>query len=133
MFVIFVLVPTRLKGFVLIAGIVCAVAAGWRALRLSIEVDASNIVVKNYWLTHRFSWQEVEEIRPVAVTIGVLPRRALGFQLRSGGLICAQGTGGPLRVRAAALAVLRSYAGKWNVAISPELAREMAGSGDGAR
>ena len=130
MIVILFLVPTALQGFVLILGIVCIPAASLRALRLSIDVDTSSLVVKNYWRTHRFSWPEVEEIRPVAVTVGV-PRRALGFQLHSGRLICAQGTRGPLRVRAAALAALRSYAEKSSVAISPELAREIAWSREG--
>jgi hypothetical protein len=127
-FVVFIFVPMSLKGFILVFGLVGAFAASWRALRLSIDLDDSSVVVRNYWRTHRFAWCDIEEIRPCAVTIGVLPRRALGFQLSSSRLICAQATGGSLRVRAAALAALRTYAETKNIRLSPELADEV-GSG----
>ena len=124
-FVVLILVPTALQGGVLVAGSVSALAAGWRAFRLSIEADGTHVVVKNYFRTHRLFWSDVEEIRPCAVTMIGIPRRALGFQLRSGRLIEAQVTGGPLRYRARALAILAPLAAGEGVGISTELHREM--------
>jgi hypothetical protein len=125
MFVVLILVPMALQGAVLVIGAVFVVAAGWRAFRLSIELAGREMVVKNYLRTHRFSWRDVEEIRPCAVTMIGVPRRALGFQMRSGRLIYSQVTGGPLRDRARALAILRPLARHEGVRISTELRREM--------
>ena len=118
--VLLALVPEGWQGWIVLIGFVGSVAACWRGLRLTIELDENHIVVKNYWRTYCFSWEDVREIRPGAVTIGVLPRRAIGFQLRSGQLICAQGTGGGSAVLTEALQRLRPHAARKGVAISSE-------------
>jgi hypothetical protein len=121
--IILALAPASWQGLIFLVGLGCTLAASVRAFRLSIDLGDEYVVVKNYWRTYRFSWDEVEEIRPCAVTIGVLPRRALGFGLRSGRLVCAQGTAGGVGDRDRALEMLRQAASREGVSISPEFER----------
>jgi hypothetical protein len=119
-FIILALAPASWQGLIFLVGFGCILAASVRGFRLSIDLGDEYVVVKNYWRTYRFSRDEVEESRPCAVTIGVLPRRALGFGLRSGRLVCAQGTAGGARDRHRALEMLRQAAAREGVSISPE-------------
>jgi Bacterial PH domain len=125
MVVVLALVPTALQGAVLAVGLLFSLVAGWRAFRISIELDGVQVVVRNLLRTHRFSWSDVEEIRPSAETIIGVLWETLGFQMRSGRLVSAQAASGRLRVRASALAVLLPFARREGVRISTGLSREM--------
>jgi hypothetical protein len=76
-------------------GAVAVCATIWsvhRAFRICLTVSHTEILVDNYWVSHRFPWSDVSGVGVALKQLGVLPQPAVAFQRRTARPVFAKAT-----------------------------------------
>jgi hypothetical protein len=84
--------PSTIGGLVAILGVPVVVYASIRGFRISLRADPHEIVVRNYFRTHRLRWEDIETIEIGLHGMAGAPLDAIIFRCKGRGAVSSQAT-----------------------------------------